>query len=269
MKRLLFIFAAAFFLNPGVATAQEEFRVCAYNVESNGAWTNFVKKRIADMRKIDLWALSEVKDSKAAKKFMWAAEVGEKVSPYFRYILGTTGGYDRLVILYNTKKFKLVKSFELHHINSYKAVRAPLVALLKSRKSGKEFYFMVNHLYRSNAKARHKQATQLNAWGKKQKKPVVTAGDFNFDWHIPTGKHDKGYDNMTKNGVFRWVRPKKLSSTQAAYSPTVLDFIFVSGDAKSWKAEAWIIKQSGDFAKKNKKKLSDHRPVIAKFTIPK
>jgi hypothetical protein len=42
---------------------------------------------------------------------------------------------------------------------------------------------------------------------------------------------------------------------------------FASGSAKKWKAQSWIIQRNGDFP--DSKKTTGHRPVIARFIIPK
>ena len=128
---------------------------------------------------------------------------------------------------------------------------------------------MVNHLYRSREGERHKQARLLNEWVAVQTLPVIAVGDYNFDWSIANGeqKHDAGYDLMTANGRWLWVKPDTLTTTQCSGWPcrynSVLDFVFAAGSAQTWRAESTIVVEPGDFPADNTK--SDHRPVIATF----
>ncbi|MCP4411091.1 MAG: hypothetical protein GY808_00735, partial [Gammaproteobacteria bacterium] len=217
----------------GIAHAQE-LEVIGYNVESGGADPDIVAQRIIEIDGCDIWGLSEVRNQGWANIFEVAAEDGENAD--FIQVLGTTGGADKLLIIFNSNKFDLVDSEELHDINVSGTVRAPLVARLKIKSTGNEFYFMVNHLYRSKADKRHLQATLLNNWAESQQIPVIAVGDYNFDWSVTNGDtdHDDGYDNMIADSVFEWIRPTTLYKTQDSNYNSILDFVFVSGDAKNW-----------------------------------
>ncbi|MCP5003634.1 MAG: hypothetical protein GY941_06720 [Planctomycetes bacterium] len=156
---------------------------------------------------------------------------------------------------------------ELHEINVGGRVRSPLVAKLKVKSTGMELYFMVNHLYRTNDPGRHEQATLLNGWASNQQIPVIAVGDYNFDWSVIDGdtNHDEGYDNMIANSVYEWIRPATLHKTNDSHYNSVLDFVFVSGDAKNWAVSSTILKVPNDFPDTNK--TSDHRPVRARFNL--
>ena len=96
-------------------------------------------------------------------------------------------------------------------------------------------------------------------------------GDYNFDWEVGNGDagvdrlRDDGFDLMTADGVFSWVRPGRLFETQDSNFDSVLDFVFVAGNTWTWQAESSIIVRPGDFPETNQ--TSDHRPVRADFTI--
>jgi hypothetical protein len=76
--------------------------------------------------------------------------------------------------------------------------------------------------------------------------------------------HDAGYDLLTADGVFAWVRPEApLVPTQYSEHESVLDFIFVAGGFLGWEAAATIVVQPGDFP--DTAATSDHRPVMAVF----
>ena len=170
-----------------------------------------------------------------------------------------------MAIVFNDEKLELLGTHELHSINPGGSVRAPLVAQFKVRGTGIEFNFMVNHLYRSRADARHRQASQLNEWADSQEVPVIAVGDYNFDWEVEGGErdHDEGFDLMTAGSVFTWARPEELIKTQDSRYDSVLDFVFTSGEAKRWSGRSKIVVRDGDFP--NSDETSDHRPVVAWF----
>lgn len=62
------------------------------------------------------------------------AEDGENAN--FEKVVGTTGGGDRLALIFNANRFRLVRSQELTHINQGNH-RAPLVAELQEISSNR------------------------------------------------------------------------------------------------------------------------------------
>lgn len=173
-------------------------RVVGWNLESGDSDPNELARRIANEDSVDIWGLSEVESARVARRMEQAAEDGENAN--FETIVGTTGGPDRLCIIYDTERLNLERFEELSLINIGGRVRAPLVAYFSGKTTGIPFAFMVNHLYRGDAAGRHTQATLLNEWAKQQSLPVITVGDFNIDWHFQTGDvdHDRSYDNLIK-----------------------------------------------------------------------
>lgn len=248
----------------------EELTVCGYNVQSGGAAVSGVAPRIAAAQGCDIWGLSEVQNESWARAFAEAAEEGEDSGVDFAYILGATGRADRLAILYDRHRFEALEHFELTHINVGGRVRAPLVVRLRDRVSEQEFYFMVNHLYRSRASQRHLQARLLNEWARNQSLPVIAVGDYNFDWRVEDGEtdHDEGFDALIGAGEFAWVRPPAplvKSQCSTTYN-SVLDFVFVAGAAQGWAGVSEIVVVPGDCP--DDETTSDHRPVRATFDLP-
>lgn len=239
--------------------------VATWNAESGDADALVVAARLAAFEGVDLWGLSEVNGAADARLYEAAAEVGESAN--FSRILGSTGGGDRLLLLYDDDRFDLVRKGELDAINVRGNVRAPLWARLRDRATGGEFIFMVNHLYRSDDAARHWQAATLNDWAEAQTLPVVAVGDYNFDWDVRNGErdHDAGYDHFTADGVWQWVRPAALVSTHDSRYDDVLDFVFVANAAQEWQARSQIVVAPGDFP--DDATTSDHRPVVATFVL--
>ncbi|MEQ8468470.1 hypothetical protein [Coleofasciculus sp. E1-EBD-02] len=132
-----------------------------------------------------------------------------------------------------------------------------------------EFLFVVNHLYRSSESSRHEQARLLNEWGRSQQLPIIAAGDYNFDWDVVSGIHDEGWDLITADDVFTWVKPDKLIATICSnrYN-SVLDFVFVAGEAKNWPASSVILYgDPSDAYCPDDQTTSDHRPILATFQL--
>ena len=159
----------------------QSITVIGYNVESGGSTIAKIKERIAAIDGCDIWGISEAQ-SNWKDDLEAAAEDGEGAN--FSIVLGTTGGSDRLAIIYDDDRFDLVSSIELHNINYTNSnggfrVRSPLVARLKETATDLEFYFMVKHLYRSKADKRKEQAEKLNDWAEVQPLPAIAVGDFN------------------------------------------------------------------------------------------
>jgi hypothetical protein len=247
----------------GLAAAQR-VTVVGWNVESGGANPRDISRRVRAFQGVDLWGFCEVLSDAWAQTFETAAEDGESAD--FRHITGATGRDDRLVIVYNADRFQEVSHEELNDINPGGRVRAPLVARLRERSTGREFLFLVNHLYRGNNAARHRQAEQLNSWARRQTLPVIAVGDYNFDWSVRNGdtNHDLGYDNMTRGGTFNWVRPTRLVRSQCSPQfDSVLDFVFATPGANGFRGTSEIVVEQGDCP--DDENTPDHRPMLARL----
>jgi endonuclease/exonuclease/phosphatase family metal-dependent hydrolase len=250
----------------GQRSTGEPVIVAGWNVGLDDADVDTVAARIAAFDGVDLWGIAEVNRPHAVAGLEAAAEEGEIGD--FAAVLGRSGGGMRLVALYDQSRFDLLESYEVEEINTTGNARAPLVLHLRDRLSGASFLFMVNHLYRSREEERHKQAQLLNDWAEHKTLPVIAVGDYNFDWDIQGGEraHDLGYDLMTEDGAWEWVRPAQLVTTQCSGWPcryeSVLDFVFTAGPARDWRAESEIVVAPGDFPDDGT--TSDHRPILAR-----
>lgn len=262
-QKVLAAIAVACMVAPVAGAATEELTIIAWNVESGGADPQVLAQRIADFDGCDIWGLSEVNDESWVAQFEIAAEFEEEAD--FDAMTGTTGRSDRLVIIYDTTELDLLHWEELQNINIRGRVRAPLVAHFRYKPSGDEFLFVVNHLYRSNNEGRHEQARLLNEWAAEQTLPIICAGDMNFDWSVrDRGKtHDRGFDLLTANDTFKWLRPARIVSAQDSRYNSILDFIFIAGEAPWQRAKCQIIVERGDFP--DDETTSDHRPVLGRF----
>ncbi|WP_413168204.1 endonuclease/exonuclease/phosphatase family protein [Capilliphycus salinus ALCB114379] len=247
-----------------------QLSVIGFNVESGDADPNYIANQyIKPIRGVDLWGFSEVQNQSWADRFESAIEINNQAD--FKSLLGTTGNADKLAIVYNSNQLNLIKKEELNQINIGGSVRAALVGHFQVKSTGQEFLFMVNHLYRTNDRSRHEQARLLNRWAQKQTLPIIAVGDYNFDWDVKNGdsKRDPGYDLLTENDVFTWVRPQEIIATHCStrYN-TVLDFVFISSRPKPISASSKILYPEADYCPDTPQK-SDHRPVQATFVLPK
>jgi hypothetical protein len=77
--------------------------------------------------------------------------------------------------------------------------------------------------------------------------------------------HDRGYDLLTTEGVFLWIRPPQLIRTQCSFN-SVLDFVFVAGDARRWRASSEILGAHESYCPSDQMQ-SDHRPVFGLFEL--
>lgn len=239
-----------------------ELRVIGFNVEAGwkpDADLETIVRQVEALPPTDLWGFSEV----TARG--WPERLKEAAGPRFDMVLGSTSE-DRLLAVFDSDKLTLLKSFELKHLQFGRRARPPLVLHLRFNATGIEFLFMVNHLHRRAKDKRSQQARGLNIWASGQTLPIIAVGDYNFDWNIPPNPayRDRGYDLMTADDVFAWVRPDVLIKTHCGkmYN-SVLDFVFVANAAKNWPRESRILDGCPDTPS-----TSDHRPVELTIEIP-
>jgi len=257
--------------------ASEEINVVSWNVESGGSLIQEISERIGDFQGVDIWGLSEVpKDAK--DNYIEAAGEGE--GSEFMGFMSSLRGNDRLMIIYDSERFELIESIELKEI-ALVTMRPALIGKFKVKTTGKEFFFMVNHLARNPDYLRHAQSRAIRMWANKNKNlPIIMFGDFNYDWDVEDGEsnHDKGYDVLLRerqSGEQKlfWIRPEVLVTTQCSVTDdgtgckynSVLDFIFVNSEAKEWEGTSIIIKAEGDFPDDDE--TSDYRSVKGIFNI--
>ncbi len=262
--------------------AQDEtvsLRVAGWNMQSHGSDDSVLQSQLAAKDGVDLWGLSEVRDANALGAFEQGAEDGEGAD--FDAVLGTTGGGDRLAILFDRTILELLDTEELTTLQEGNPNhRAALVAHFRGVRTGQEFKFLVNHLARRDSALRARQAAFLNDWARMQTLPLVAVGDYNLDYHVSFGDggdRDPGFDAMTNGGTWIWVRPETLVKTQASDRfNTVLDFVFVGNAPSAWTGESAILLRAGDAPAPpgdfdDDGDQTDHRPVDAVFvmTLPR
>lgn len=255
-----------------VAQTSKELSILAWNVESGGSDPEVIAKQLAELRSHDVYCLSEV-DSDEFERFRKALPAG------FASIDSTSGGGDRLQIIFNGNRFELLEEKELSQHRNFELNngnhRSPMFVRLKEKTSGVEFIVMVNHLARGNADLRTKQAIGLREWARDQNVAVINIGDFNMDYDFHTQKGNAAFPEMLRDNVYNWVKPVELIDTNWAdqdgdgkdnYPDSMLDFAFVAGPAKEWQPVCHVVVRDGDFP--DDKTTSDHRPIELKLVVP-
>lgn len=247
------------------STEPIQYRLLSWNVESEGADSGVIADELTALNAndhYDVFTLTEVLPGDFGR-------FRNALGKHYKYAYSKSGNNDRLEILYNEDKFELVRHFEIKEINILNRYRAPLVVHLKDRSSETEFLVMVNHLARGKAEIRQQQATQLVQWARDQTLPVFALGDYNFDFVFETRKGNRGFENMLRDNIWRWIEPAELIDTnwydnprdpdgKDDYPGSILDFAFVAGPAKDWTSVCNVIVREGDFP--DDEKTSDHRP---------
>jgi endonuclease/exonuclease/phosphatase family metal-dependent hydrolase len=301
MKTLLPLIAALAM----VPAAGDEFRVLAWNVESNRpnqppvSDAAVIAGQLSDLMRdpatrAQIVALSEVEPKTVP---LYQQAVAEGLGAEVDFVTSASGGFrdcDSLMLVVDTGRFRIEDVMELHRYGGiktnfsvtdpksydYGAVRArsPLIARIHDLSTGRDFWFIVNHLARGEEDLRTDQGRALRQWAADRTEPVIAAGDFNFDYTFSTGRGNAAFDAMLAGGVWEWLEPDPLIDSNWSEDPkadvkgadsypgSILDFVFVANGAKAWKGASDVVVRPGDFPDSDA--TSDHRPIIATFDPP-
>ena len=249
-----------------------KYQILHWNVESGGSDPPTVAAQLVELGQYDVIGLSEVDEPEAFEQ-----SITEKWPERYQYVRGLTGVNedredDHLFMAFDTEKFELVNSVEMKEVEGFVFDdghhRAPLYVRLKDKANGQEVVFIMNHLARGDENIRQAQARALREWARNKSIPIVAIGDYNLDYVFETQKGNEAFGEFMKDNVWTWVRPEPLIDTNWSdrdgdgidnYIDSLLDFSFVSGAAKTWKASSRVIVRENDFP--DDEKTSDHRPV--------
>jgi endonuclease/exonuclease/phosphatase family metal-dependent hydrolase len=248
------------------------YRILHWNVESGGNDSSIVADQLVEMGDYDVIGLSEVETPVAYEEAL-----SKKWPGRYEYIRGLSGANetredDHLWLAFSKEKFSLIESKEMKEVSGFifddGHHRVPLYVKLKDLANSQEVVFLMNHLARGNKDFRQEQASTLREWARTKSIPIIAIGDYNLDFEFATEKGNKAFDEFMKDNVWLWVRPEPLVDTNWSdrdgdgvdnYIDSLLDFSFLSGAAKTWKASSRVIVRENDFP--DTEKTSDHRPV--------
>ena len=90
----------------------EELRILAWNVESDGNDPNVIVHQLHDLPGYDIVGLTEVR-SGSIKKYLDALSASGNT---YLSVNTATGGSDRIVLAYNTKRLQLLSGYGRSHI---------------------------------------------------------------------------------------------------------------------------------------------------------
>lgn len=242
--------------------AQTRIAVLGWNVESGGNNPFYIAHQLSVLHGYDLIGLTEVREE-FAPLYAQAAAYGEgygRTDPDFQYALGATGRSDRMMLIWDARRFELIDGpFEIDALNDGRH-RSPLYGHFRLNGTEESFLFMVNHLARGSEEMRQQQAAGLAQWATQQDLPVIAPGDYNFDYSLDTHTGNPAMSLFLQNGVFQWVRPAELTVSNAALNyNSILDFLFVAHVPSHWNVSSKTLTQGFRFPDSDES--SDHRPI--------
>ena len=228
-------------------------RIVAWNANSgiprdratHDAQLSVVQRAVIGWSAADVVALSEV----APHWMDPIVNASGAADAAFGAIRGTTGCNQRLMILFDERRFELVGSDEMTGVpDGTNCRRAPLVATLRDRASGLVFELVAAHLLRGDggegdrerageaARMRSLLATR-SAW------PVIAIGDFNVDCPLATAPDGcaLAFGELVAGGTLRWIEPETRRETTCSDRYTdMLDVAFAGRGAERWPARLTI-----------------------------
>lgn len=300
MRRM--ITAAGVVLLGFASASAEEFRLLAWNVESNRPGqppvsdVDVVADQLtallqAPATRSQIVALSEV-EPKTVERYRRA--VAEGLAGEVDFATSASGGYadsDSLMLVVDARRFRIDEVIELHRYAGIKAnftvdqassseygsirARSPLIARLHDVAAGRSFWLIVVHLARGEEDLRIDQARVLRRWAADHPEPIVAAGDFNFDYEFATARGNAAFDAMLDGDAWGWLKPDPLVDSNwsedrqkgqpgvDSHPGSILDFVFVANGAKDWNGTSDVVVRAGDFPDDDQ--TSDHRPIVATF----
>ncbi len=249
---------------PNTSVTPAGISILAWNIESGGSNTETILLQLQSMPPFNVLALSEVPATDASR-----------LADYFGMqsgLAGTSNGDDCLVLAWSSR-FRLVAGRDATqgHVQEFAPGwhSKPLAVHLQDSFTGRDFIVVNNHLARSDAILRSRQAELLVNWARDENLPIIAVGDYNMDYDFPTAKGNEAFAAMLTDGVYKWIKPKEFIDTNWAdrngdgvddYPDSMLDFVFVAGPAMDWDVTAEVIVRAGDFP--DDETTSDHRPVL-------
>lgn len=295
------IISALICLSWNLGLSAQEFRLLAWNVESNRpnsapvSDATVVAKQLTELlsnveTKSQIVVLSEV-EPKTFLAYRDAVSAGIKSE--VDYVTSASGGFqdsDSLMLIVDKSRFAIDEAVELHRFAGIAAnfnvtepggelgtlrARSPLAVRVQDKSTNNHFWVVANHLARGEANLRTDQARMLVRWAGALKEPAISAGDHNFDYDFKTAQGNPGYQAMLEGDVWQWLKPDPLVDSNWSddrsvkdrrvdrYPDSILDFVWVANEAKSWRGDSDVIVRPGDFP--DNESTSDHRPLIARF----
>ncbi|MFK4488890.1 endonuclease/exonuclease/phosphatase family protein [Bradyrhizobium sp. USDA 336] len=283
--RWIILFAALFVSS---AASAFDIRVATFNTESDDdTQPARVAETIGQVTNVDIWALQEVEDYEAMKLYRDAAR---GVRPeQWRFVFSESGvntdrQSDHLGILYRTDIFRQLETVEFHALRSRDdgskygrtdwRLRGALFLRLQHVPSKREFYVGTVHLKccGEGADQRTHQTSLLAAWIKKQDAPVILLGDTNIP--IEPGQTTEqvtapAFRKLVEDGGLVWNAPSIPIKTQCDPEfNSMLDQVYHTSNLGPSAVNVEILFRTAAYCNRETQGYSDHRPVVATFSLP-
>jgi len=249
-----------------------ELCVMGWNIESGGSRQEALESLFEPLSDCDVFGFAEVASPNVLEGLSEAAKDNGISVDWIISNTSKTGpenAADFLALMWNSKTVDLIRYEELYEKRLGRG-RAPFIGYFREEESNKEFSVMVNHFHRGSKEKRLKQSIYVRDFAKRNNdEALILIGDYNFDWTIrPESdgyhKRDPAFDAFLEGGIIVWVKPDPITPTTCyERSPGILDFVFVSGAAKNWKASSKVL--ISDSLCPDNRHTPDHRPVEARF----
>jgi len=271
-----------------VSTAHAaDIRIATFNTESDDdTQPGRVAETIGQVTNVDIWVLQEVESTEAIGLYRDAAR-GMRPEQW-RYIISESGvntdrQSDHLGILYRTDIFRQLETVEFHAIRSREdgskygrtdwRLRGALFLRLQHIPSRQEFYVGTVHLKccGEGADQRTHQASLLANWIKKQDVPVILLGDTNIPIEpdaVEAQITTPAFRKLIDDGGLTWLKPSNPTKTQCdPQFNSMLDQVYRTRNIPVESETAEILFTTAAYCERDTQGYSDHRPVVATFTL--
>lgn len=235
-----------------------------FNVDSDDASRRPIARHVARYPEVALWAFTQVWDARWEKELVkrFAEARGTEAAS----VLGTSGGNNRSLLLWDTRQMSLVASSELAVLDPRPGAAAPLLGHFRLA-GGEEFLVVTVHLDRANAKHRETAAADLERWAAGQDLPVVVGGTFNFDLPPAESAGAAALALLTGGGALQAVALEAPMATACPPYDAVQDLVFVGGAATGWGPRAWVLSPENSYCP-DTELTSSHRPLALALLPP-
>lgn len=260
LRDTIFSIATAACLLPGPLWAQA-VQMGFFNVDSDDASRRPVARHVARYPEVALWGFTQVWDSRWESELVSGFAKARGVEA--KSLLGTTGGTNRNLLVYDASLFSLVKSGELPNIEPRGSAAAPLFGQFRY-KNGQELLVVVVQMDRASEANRKAASSALAKWAAGQSLPVVLAGSMNLGLD-PAAAEVAG--ELSVLAPMTWVRLDPVMATACPPYDAIQDFVLVNEGAGRWVGRSWVLSPEPAYCP-DSELTSSHRPVAVELRFP-
>ena len=261
----------------------EEYRAIFWNMESGDSNAGHLAKQMVEKGDIDLWGLSEVRDSSALNAFLAALRAANPTED-FGWKISEDGGADRVALIYKKSSFTGVAYSGTatiddigHHFFEVDSINVgfvrPAIGVQLKTPVGEEFVVLCNHWKakggQANIAKRHRQAIATNEFRSQTNGvQIVNGGDFNIPFNNG-GKSRLPYKDLINND---WTHVDPGQDSVGSHAGgSILDGVFTTNEHPGWAFDTTILRRVGNEEASTRRysddsKETDHRPILLTIT---